>query len=534
VTKGRRKGPGTHARPPTLAGVLESLGPEVVRPLAAPRGLELEVGQPLIHDRLETPRLGRGDLVLAVGVALEGPEVLELVDQAAAHQAAAVVVKSTASQQLVRRCEEAGVALLEAPPELSWSQLHTFLRTATAPSGAALGGTAGDVPAGDLFALADAIAAVVGGATTIEDRRSVVLAYSSGDEPIDQGRRQTILGRRVPERWLLRLERDGVFRRLWATDDVVDVDYTEVDGLRRRLAIAVRAGGEALGSIWVSEGREPFRPGSREALREAARVAALHLIRHQAGESIARRRRGELLRAALEGRGELLPDALGTRGPFAVVAVKIVAPDHATRTIWGERAFDIVSLHCERRHQAACVAVDGVLYVALAGPQASLGHGRPAAEEIVALLAQRAPVPLRAAIGSPARAPGELARSRAEAELALAATAETAEPGSVVSADNVRGRILLERLRQLAAGDASLREGSLETLREHDARRGTRYVETLAAYLDAFGDVRRAAASLDVHPNTFRYRLQRLVELSRIDLDDPVERLVVQLQLRLG
>ena len=59
-------------------------------------------------------------------------------------------------------------------------------------------------------------------------------------------------------------------------------------------------------------------------------------------------------------------------------------------------------------------------------------------------------------------------------------------------------------------------------------------METLAAYLDAFGDVRRAAASLDVHPNTFRYRLQRLVELSRLDLDDPVERLVVQLQLRLG
>jgi DNA-binding PucR family transcriptional regulator len=36
-----------------------------------------------------------------------------------------------------------------------------------------------------------------------------------------------------------------------------------------------------------------------------------------------------------------------------------------------------------------------------------------------------------------------------------------------------------------------------------------------------------------VHPNTFRYRLRRLVEVSGIDLDDPVERLVAHLQLTL-
>ena len=306
-----------------------------------------------------------------------------------------------------------------------------------------------------------------------------------------------------------------------------------MDGFRRRLAVAVRAGGEALGSIWVSEGCEPFRPGSREALREAARVAALHLIRHQAGESITRRRRSELLRAVLGGSAELLPDALGRRGPFSVLALTIAATDQATRTIWAERAFDIVSLHCERRRQAACVAVDGVLYVALAGPQASLAHARPAADEIVALLAQRLPAPPRAAIGSAVQAPRELAQSRAEAEQALAATAGTVEPGTVVHVDDVRGTILLDRLRELAAHDPSLREGPLAMLRAHDAERGTQFIATLAAYLDAFGDVGLAARSLEVHPNTFRYRLQRLVELAGLDLDDPDERLLLHLQLRL-
>src|SRR5439155_20892988 len=152
----RRKATRAAVQAPLLAGVLESLGAEVVRALAAPRGLEVEIAQPVIHDRLEPQRLGPGDLVLAVGVDPDGSEALELADRAAAQGAPALVVKGSASPRLVRRCEEAGIALLEAPAELTWSQLHTFLRTATAPAGAALGSAVGDIPAGDLFALADA------------------------------------------------------------------------------------------------------------------------------------------------------------------------------------------------------------------------------------------------------------------------------------------------------------------------------------------------------------------------------------------
>jgi DNA-binding PucR family transcriptional regulator len=41
-----------------------------------------------------------------------------------------------------------------------------------------------------------------------------------------------------------------------------------------------------------------------------------------------------------------------------------------------------------------------------------------------------------------------------------------------------------------------------------------------------------AAERLHVHRNTFRYRLRRIEELAGIDLDDPDERLVAELQLR--
>ena len=58
-------------------------------------------------------------------------------------------------------------------------------------------------------------------------------------------------------------------------------------------------------------------------------------------------------------------------------------------------------------------------------------------------------------------------------------------------------------------------------------------MRTLRAYLDAFGDVGLAADCLGVHPNTFRYRLHRIVKLAGLDLDDPDERLAVELRLRL-
>ena len=76
--------------------------------------------------------------------------------------------------------------------------------------------------------------------------------------------------------------------------------------------------------------------------------------------------------------------------------------------------------------------------------------------------------------------------------------------------------------------------GRVEALRQHDQRYGTAYVETLSAYFSAFGYVPLAAKRIFVHPNTFRYRLRRLAEISGLDLDDPVERLVAELQLRIG
>jgi DNA-binding PucR family transcriptional regulator len=85
----------------------------------------------------------------------------------------------------------------------------------------------------------------------------------------------------------------------------------------------------------------------------------------------------------------------------------------------------------------------------------------------------------------------------------------------------------------LLAGQPQLRDPRLSALRAHDAETGGELTRSLLAYLDALGDVRAAAASLHVHPNTLRYRLRRAADAAGLDLDDPLLRLFAGLQLRL-
>jgi DNA-binding PucR family transcriptional regulator len=87
-------------------------------------------------------------------------------------------------------------------------------------------------------------------------------------------------------------------------------------------------------------------------------------------------------------------------------------------------------------------------------------------------------------------------------------------------------------LSDLIAANPELRSGRIATLLAHDREHHTCYAESLSAYLDAFGDVNRAASTLNIHPNTLRYRVRRVAEICGLDLDDPDERLMAAIQLR--
>jgi PucR-like helix-turn-helix protein/diguanylate cyclase with GGDEF domain len=527
-----------------LSNLIEALGQGLLDVVVAPQGLDLTVTDPVIFDPTVGQPIHEGELILGVGLTCDSEAARDLVVAAGRDHAGAVVLRGgeAATDEIRATAEAAGVALLLIPPTTGWEHVFTLIRTALEASRADTWSSQAGLAIGDLVSLANAVAGTVGGAATIEDPDSVVLAFSSLGHPIDIPRQDTILGHRVPSSWREVLRERGVFKQLYETDDVVHVtDLGEPDVyLAPRMAIAVRAGGELLGSIWVAEADRPFDDQAVQALRAAGRIAALHMLHHRSAGDIERQRQRELIRTLLDGMDEPVPgmSSLGLTGiPVAVLAVdpdltQIAADEAEVRM---ERAVSVITLYAEvYRRRARVVAVDGIIYVLLPCPDGTQPSSLLTfADNVV----QRAQVTtrtvVRVGIGSPAAELRDVQRSRREADEVLRVLHRSSKSGLTAHVDDVRGQLALLHLEDLAAHDPRLRAGKIRTLVEHDRRRQTSYVDTLRAYLDEFGDVPAAAARLSIHRNTFRYRLGRLIELSGLDLSDADERLITHLQLRL-
>jgi len=72
----------------------------------------------------------------------------------------------------------------------------------------------------------------------------------------------------------------------------------------------------------------------------------------------------------------------------------------------------------------------------------------------------------------------------------------------------------------------------LADLIEYDAQQHCDLLETLRVYFDNNGNTARTAARLTIHRNTLAYRLNRIAEITRLDLDDADVRLNLQLALK--
>ncbi|MGA5699717.1 helix-turn-helix domain-containing protein [Peterkaempfera bronchialis] len=332
-----RREPNPDATGPSLSQLLRLIDPGILDVVAAPRGTDIPVADVVLHDPGEDrdeDRAASGLVLLVVGVEAASPDaedVLRAADRAGA--AAVVMRRGTRGPRaaLVAAAESGRTALLTRHPDRDWTEVLGRLRTALAHSAASGSAAVAGLRLGDLSGLANTVADLVGGAITIEDPQSRVLAYSRMDHEPDPMRRLTILGQEVPRWRVAELRESGFFQALWSTDDVVrrpaDDRYAE------RLAIAVRHGSEVLGSLWAAADGRPLAEGAAAALRTAARAAVPHLVHHEAWGRAAARRREEAVQALLEGR----PDAEQAARTVGVAPDRphtvLVAEAHDTRAL---------------------------------------------------------------------------------------------------------------------------------------------------------------------------------------------------------
>ncbi|WP_406145107.1 PucR family transcriptional regulator [Streptomyces sp. NBC_01012] len=549
---------------PTLAQLLALVAAGTLDVVVAPCGTDVPVSDVVLHDpgeeRDERTWAVTGLVLLVVGVEAASPEAVDVLRAADRAGAAAVVMRRGTRgprAALLEAAERGRTALLTRGSGQGWTDVLGRLRTALVHSVpdrfAGATGVAGTdrvdgLRLGDLSGLANTVADLVGGAITIEDPQSRVLAYSRMDHEPDPMRRLTILGQEVPRWRVVELRESGFFQALWNTDDVVRLPADE--RYAERLAVAVRHGSEVLGSIWAAADGRPLAEDAVAALATAGRAAVPHLSHHRTWGRAAAWAREGAVRALLAGNPEAAYDVgIARDRPHAVMVAEVHEGRESVPGDAGQRVLDVLALQAAA-YRPGCVTarsgqrlyavvpaldretdpartllatvrsahgggVPGSVVFAGAGPVvadlAELPASRDAAELVVRVLRERA-----------TRRPAAGAGSAAAVAVAVASYEDVVAEASVLR--------LLDRVEPLWGA----MQGPVHAMVEHDRAHGSRYGDSVAAHLDAFGDTAAAARRLNVHPNTLRYRLRRARELFGVDLADPAVRLLADVGLRLG
>ncbi len=461
---------------------------------------------------------GFGHLLLGVGLDVHSPAAVEAALRITASSASALAVKAAGPlpEEFLTRAQAAGVTVMSLDPRVPWSRIQRLVSTllATHPGGAAFGG-------GDLFALANSVAAIVGGAVAIMDTSQAIVAYSNlPDQPIDETRRRGILGRRVPEDALP----DHLAEEIWRSDSVV---RRLREGDLPRLAVVIRAGADVLGSLWVSFPCEADIPDSEAALQQAARVAAPHMLALRRQVDADQDSRNRAFRSALDRSGD---HVTGLRLPAILLGADAPGPPgtQATNLL---RTLDLFGLDGRALgHQPALALSNDRIYALLPTQPA----GTVPVTALIAHLRSRVTRTLNidvtivsAEVGTPAALHG----TRQDIDTALDHLRATAAAPGHYTTDRLRVELVRRRLLDAVRRDPLLRTGIGERIIGHDRDHGTAFTTTLLTYLRNFGDVATASAAIHIHQNTLRQRLRRAHELFDLDLDDPAQRLLLEIEL---
>jgi DNA-binding PucR family transcriptional regulator len=122
-------------------------------------------------------------------------------------------------------------------------------------------------------------------------------------------------------------------------------------------------------------------------------------------------------------------------------------------------------------------------------------------------------------VGGRCETPGDFPRSSREAFVALGVRQASRQPAGVTTYDSLGIYRILAGGQHNAEVEGFVREW-LGPLLDYDDAHGAELVKTLSTYLECGGNYDETADGLAIHRSTLRYRLQRIREVSGLDLGD--------------
>lgn len=289
--------------------------------------------------------------------------------------------------------------------------------------------------------------------------------------------------------------------------------------------------GDIVARIWVPGSAAELSELDLRALQEAAVIGALDILRSRTALEIEWRVHGDIINDLLDGgqgqlhailvRAQQLGHDLSQPNFMLVVDLQLALGADLERS-WESTVHLAKSAVLSMRSRTTGPLMtmrDGYLVILDPVKPRTTDPDLNELGDSIRLLLNRAlsTQAVRVAVGPVCEEPGDLTRAFKVGRGALAIHALRRDPaGTIVCPElGLLGLLLqIEDPRQLA-DFANVR---LETLRRHDAEKGTTLMETLETFFSASCHLDRTAQQLYVHPNTVRLRLRRAETLLGVDL----------------
>ena len=339
----------------------------------------------------------------------------------------------------------------------------------------------------------------------IEDRHGNLRAWGGPDRPDPYARESYA-------------RREQLLRRLMRAVGPVR------DGARLTLLASPRP--DVLGVLSLVDPARQADSADLVALEHAATVLSVELARLRGIAEAELRLRRDLVHDLLTGTddesADLRAEALGydLRRPHRVL---VVEGRGRTRTEDG-------LLHAVRR-----VVRDrrlGALMDTLSGSVVVVTGTETDWEAMrVAILAELGGGQCTVGVGGLCARPSELSRSLREAQLALRLQRSLLASDRACEYQKLGVIRMLAAIPDLSEVDSFVREW-LGCLIDYDLRRGADLVATLTQYLEHGGNYDATSCQLSVHRSTLKYRLQRIRELTGLEINNPDVHFNLQLATR--
>ncbi|MGE6719325.1 PucR family transcriptional regulator [Peribacillus frigoritolerans] len=394
---------------------------------------------------------------------------------------------------------------------------------------------------GDMMEFADRISSVLGCPITIEDGNHRLLAYSTHDDTTDQARIMTIIGRRVPEKVINSLWKDGFIPALLKEDAPIKIGAINDVGLGNRVAVSIRKNNEVLGFIWALEVNEPFTEEDMKFLQFAAKEAKNQLQQLQLKKKRKEAGHQEFLWRMLTGHYQEESEIIENYKKFSIhvpVVFSILVfefPKEINREV--ERYISYM-LTTTQKINSSLFAIDHNKLILFAGAnQENSPSFTSSIYEFIPffILEMKRRFGVEHILGTAGNMYKNLMDVKSSYEEALyTLKMKNIFPDDMALILHYEELGMFQMIGSLASNKQRRVHPSILKLKAYDMKNQTELLQTLTVYLEKDCNPNEASKNLHIHVNTLNYRLKRISEVGNIRLKDPIQKMSLFLNIKLN